>query len=102
MSPFSALPRPETVSQVTLADGTQRVVWRQGTGRPLLLIQGMSGSHYEWGESLVESLEAANAKVQALGGKVIVARIEVPVYGAFSVVQDPTGAQINLFQPNRG
>jgi 3-oxoadipate enol-lactonase len=59
MSPFADKPRPETVSIVTLADGTERVVWRQGAGRPLLLIQGMSGSHYEWGDGLVGALEEA-------------------------------------------
>lgn len=59
MSQFAAKPRPETVSVVHLADGSERVVWRQGSGRPLLLIQGMSGSHYEWGDALVDELEAA-------------------------------------------
>jgi len=63
MSPFSGKPRPETVSTVSLADGTERVVWRQGEGQPLLLIQGMSGSHYEWGDALVESLEAAGREL---------------------------------------
>lgn len=51
------------MSIVALADGTERVVWRQGAGRPLLMIQGMSGSHYEWGEELVEALEAAGREL---------------------------------------
>lgn len=63
MSPFADKPRPETVSVVTLADGTERVIWRQGSGRPLLLIQGMSGSHYEWGQSFVEALEASGREL---------------------------------------
>jgi pimeloyl-ACP methyl ester carboxylesterase len=63
MSPFAGKPRPETVSIIELADGTERVVWRQGSGRPLLLIQGMSGSHYEWGESLVGALEASGREL---------------------------------------
>lgn len=63
MSPFAAKPRPETVSIVKLPDRTERVVWRQGSGRPLLLIQGMSGSHYEWGDVLVEALEGAGRQL---------------------------------------
>ncbi len=63
MSPFADKPRPDTVSVVTLADGSERVVWRQGSGRPVLLIQGMSGSHYEWGDDFVGALESSGREL---------------------------------------
>ncbi|MEH3052652.1 MAG: alpha/beta hydrolase [Patulibacter minatonensis] len=63
MSPFDDKPRPETVSVITLKDGSERTVWRQGSGQPILLIQGMSGSHYEWGTAFVDALEAAGREM---------------------------------------
>ena len=47
---------------------------------------------------LVGKLGEANAKVTELGGKVLMAEIPVPGMGAFSVVQDPAGATIGLFE----
>lgn len=47
---------------------------------------------------VVANLEAANAKVAELGGKVMMAKMAVPGMGAFSVIQDPTGAAIGLFE----
>lgn len=46
------------VSSIELPEGGERVVWRQGVGRPLLLIQGMSGTHDHWGDVLVARLVA--------------------------------------------
>ncbi len=54
----SSTPDP-VVKTITLPDGGERVVWRQGVGRPLLLIQGLSGTHDHWGDVLVEGLLAA-------------------------------------------
>ncbi|MBJ7470988.1 MAG: alpha/beta hydrolase [Solirubrobacteraceae bacterium] len=54
----SSTPDP-VVSTIALPDGGERVVWRHGVGRPLLLIQGMSGTHDHWGDVLVEGLTAA-------------------------------------------
>ncbi|MDQ8045678.1 MAG: alpha/beta fold hydrolase [Solirubrobacteraceae bacterium] len=53
----SSTPDP-VVSTLTLPDGGERVVWRWGVGRPLLVIQGMSGTHDHWGPQLVEQLLA--------------------------------------------
>ncbi len=60
MSEFVASASPDPVtSTIELPNGGgERIVWRQGTGRPLLLIQGMSGTHDHWGEALVERLLA--------------------------------------------
>lgn len=46
---------------------------------------------------VVPDLPAAIAKVQSLGGKVLVDRIAVPGMGAFGVVQDPQGAIFSMF-----
>ena len=48
---------------------------------------------------VVEDVAAARAKVQRLGGSVMVELIEVPNIGLISIVQDPQGAGISLFQP---
>ncbi|MFT4034463.1 MAG: alpha/beta hydrolase [Patulibacter sp.] len=60
MSDFAATATSDSVvSTITLPDGRgDRVIWRQGTGRPLLLIQGMSGTHDHWGSGLVDRLLA--------------------------------------------
>ncbi len=46
----------------------------------------------------VASREAANAKVLELGGKILMEHMPVPGMGAFSIVQDPTGATLGLFE----
>lgn len=46
----------------------------------------------------VGKLADANQKVGELGGKVLMAEIPVPGMGAFSVIQDPAGATIGLFE----
>ncbi|MFO0564182.1 MAG: VOC family protein [Polyangiaceae bacterium] len=48
---------------------------------------------------VVEKLEAANQRVEKLGGKVLMPLIEVPKVGRISAVQEPTGAVLGLFQP---
>ncbi len=47
---------------------------------------------------VVANLAASNAKVLELGGKVMMDKVPVPGMGAFSVIQDPTGAAIGLFE----
>ncbi len=49
---------------------------------------------------VVEKLEPANERVAKLGGKVLMALVEVPKVGRISAVQDPTGAVLGLFQPD--
>lgn len=50
----------------------------------------------------VGKLADANQKVGELGGKVLMPEIPVPGMGAFSVVQDPNGATIGLFEERSG
>ena len=52
------LPSDEAITTVELDGGEQRVVWRRGEGRPLLVIQGLGGTHDHWGSALVDQLLA--------------------------------------------
>ncbi len=50
---------------------------------------------------VVESLDAANARVKELGGQVHLDKVPVHGIGSFSVCQDPQGAPICLFESER-
>jgi predicted enzyme related to lactoylglutathione lyase len=47
---------------------------------------------------LVDDVKAAAAKAKSLGGNVVVETQEVPNMGWFSVITDPTGAALGLWQ----
>ena len=47
---------------------------------------------------LVDDVAASTAKATKLGAKVVVDKTEVPGFGWFSVIQDPTGAALGLWQ----
>lgn len=47
----------------------------------------------------VTDADAASAKVASLGGKVEAAPFDVMDHGRMAVIQDPTGAMFNLWQP---
>jgi uncharacterized protein len=49
---------------------------------------------------LVDDINAANKKVVGLGGKVMKDTQEVPNMGWFSIIIDPTGAPLGLWQTN--
>jgi pimeloyl-ACP methyl ester carboxylesterase len=44
-------------------DGHELHYLRRGAGEPLLLIQGMSGTHVAWGDSFEAALEAAGLEL---------------------------------------
>ncbi len=48
---------------------------------------------------LVEDVAAATKKAKSLGAKVFKEATEVPGYGWLSVIADPTGAALGLWQP---
>jgi predicted enzyme related to lactoylglutathione lyase len=48
---------------------------------------------------LVEDVKAATQKAKSLGANVVKDVEEVPDYGWFSVIVDPTGATLGLWQP---
>lgn len=47
----------------------------------------------------VDDVAAATKKAKALGAVVIKDRTEVPNYGWFSIIADPLGATLGLWQP---
>jgi uncharacterized protein len=47
----------------------------------------------------VESAEGTRDRAVAIGGKVLVPRIDVPKVGIVAVIADPSGAALGLFQP---
>jgi predicted enzyme related to lactoylglutathione lyase len=47
---------------------------------------------------LVEDIGAATKKAAALGAKIVKDSIEVPDMGWFSIIQDPTGAALALWE----
>jgi predicted enzyme related to lactoylglutathione lyase len=51
---------------------------------------------------LVDDIKAATAKAKSLGANVMKDATEVPGAGAFSVITDPTGAMLGLWQPKKG
>lgn len=46
----------------------------------------------------VDDLDASTKRAEKLGAKVLQPRAEVPGWGYFSVIQDPTGAVVGLYE----
>ena len=66
-----------------------------------MMQQPMPGAPSAWlPYVLVDDVNAANKKVVSLGGKIIVDTQEVPKLGWFSVITDPAGAHLGLWQTN--
>jgi predicted enzyme related to lactoylglutathione lyase len=49
----------------------------------------------------VEDLRAATAKAQSLGGKLMKEITEIPNMGSFSIITDPTGAMLGLWETKK-
>ena len=61
----------------------------------------MPGAPSSWlAYVLVDDINAANKKAVGLGAQLIVNTQEVPNLGWFSVITDPTGAHLGLWQTN--
>jgi len=64
-----------------------------------MMQQPMAGAPSAWlPYVLVDDVKAAAAKAKTLGAKVIVETQEVPNMGWFSIITDPTGAPLGLWQ----
>jgi predicted enzyme related to lactoylglutathione lyase len=50
----------------------------------------------------VDDLEVATAKAKSLGATVVKDQIEVKGAGSFSIITDPTGAMLGLWQQKKG
>lgn len=95
MADFASTATSEpTISTIELPNGGgERIVWRQGVGRPLLLIQGMSGTHDHWGDELVERLVAAGRAVVTINHRgVYRTAVPEPGYGIDDLASDQAAA----------
>ena len=71
------------------------------SGLDVASMMGQEGAPSHWVTYVrVASLADANAKVKELGGKLMMENIPVPGMGALSILQDPTGAVLGLFEGN--
>lgn len=85
------------VSPITLPSGEERIVWRQGVGRPLLLIMGMSGSHDHWGDVLLEHLLAAGRSLVTINHRGVYRTPEPPAgYTVADLADDQAAALAEL------
>ena len=50
---------------------------------------------------LVDDIQASTKKAKSLGANVMRDVTEIPGYGSFSVLADPTGAHFALWKPNK-
>ena len=73
-------------------------VGEDGTGGGMLQ-HPMAGAPTVWiPYALVDDVEAATSKAQSLGGTLIKEVTEIPNMGSFSIIQDPTGGVIGLWE----
>jgi predicted enzyme related to lactoylglutathione lyase len=71
----------------------------EGTGGGMMS-HPMPGAPSAWLPYVeVDDIVAATAKAKSLGATVIRDMTEVPDAGTFSIIQDPTGATLGLWQP---
>jgi predicted enzyme related to lactoylglutathione lyase len=74
----------------------------EGTGGGLMK-NPMPGADSMWVAYVnVDDLKAATAKAKSLGATVLKDQVEVKCAGSFSIITDPTGAMLGLWQPKRG
>jgi predicted enzyme related to lactoylglutathione lyase len=74
----------------------------EGTGGGMMKCP-VSGAPSQWlPYILVDDVKASTKKAKGLGAKVVQDVTEVPNYGWFSVVADPTGATVGLWQVKDG
>jgi predicted enzyme related to lactoylglutathione lyase len=49
----------------------------------------------------VDNVDASAAKVTELGGETLTGPADMPGYGRYVVIKDPTGAVVTLFKPEQ-
>ena len=85
------------------ADGTTYTMIKvgEGTGGGMMK-HPMQGAPTAWVPYvLVDNVKTSTAKAKSLGAKIIRDVDEVPNMGMFSIIQDPTGGVIGLWEPKR-
>jgi uncharacterized protein len=91
------------LEDVAMGDDTYTMVKvGEGTGGGLLK-QPVPGAPSLWLAYVqVDDLKAATSKAKTLGAKVMTEEIEVMGAGKFSIIVDPTGAVLGLWEPKKG
>jgi uncharacterized protein len=90
------------LEDVSMGDETYTMVKvGEGTGGGLMK-QPVPGAPSLWLAYVhVDDLKAATSKAKSLGAEVMQERIEVPGAGQFSIIVDPTGAVLGLWEPRK-
>jgi predicted enzyme related to lactoylglutathione lyase len=70
----------------------------EGTGGGMLKNPMPGGPSFWLAYVLVDEIGAATRKAVSLGAKVVKDSVEVPNMGWFSIIEDPTGAAVALWQ----
>ncbi len=91
------------LEDMPMADGSYTMIKvGDGTGGGLMQ-HPMPGAPSRWlAYVLVDEIEAATSKAKALGASVLKGVTEVPEMGWFSIISDPTGAVLGLWQSKKG
>ncbi len=70
----------------------------EGTGGGMMKNQAPSGPSHWLPYILVDDVAGATAKAKKLGASIVKEKTEVPNMGWFTVITDPTGAAVGLWQ----
>jgi predicted enzyme related to lactoylglutathione lyase len=73
-----------------------------GTGGGMMVNQAPGVPPHWMAYVGVDDIHAATRKAKELGAKVVVDVMEVGTYGSMSVITDPTGATLAMWQPKGG
>src|SRR5882724_5833151 len=91
-----------TLEDMTMPDMTYTVIKvGEGTGGGLMKNPIPNAPSMWLAYVNVDDLKAATGKAKALGAKVMKDNVEVKDMGAFSIITDPTGAMLGLWQSNK-
>jgi uncharacterized protein len=90
------------LEDVSMGEGTYTMIKvGEGTGGGLMK-QPVPGAPSAWlAYAQVDDLKAATSKAKSLGATVMKDEIEVMGAGKFSIIIDPTGAALGLWEPKK-
>jgi uncharacterized protein len=92
-----------TLKDMDMGDMTYTMIGvGEGTGGGMMK-NPIPGAQSMWlAYALVDDLEAATRKARSLGATIMRDNIEVKGAGRFSILTDPTGAMLGLWQQKKG
>jgi hypothetical protein len=88
------------LESITGANDMDYTLVKTGQGTGGIMQQLMPGAPSAWlSYVLVEDLKASTAKARALGATILKDNLEVPGMGWLTIIIDPTGAHLGMWQP---